>query len=101
MPRFVPKLRRLTHGAVPLPQIREAAFHPQGVHGLLLFLGITRADVRMRLSSLIRRRAGGFLCPSQGWRETSLSRWEPFVLATPEQHAGWYRQLIQQIAEIF
>src|ERR1700722_12700650 len=30
MPSFVPMLGRLTHGAFPLPQVRESAYHPQG-----------------------------------------------------------------------
>jgi hypothetical protein len=29
MPSFVPMLRRLTHGAFPLPQVREVVYHPQ------------------------------------------------------------------------
>jgi hypothetical protein len=62
----------------PVAASSRSRLSSSGVQRLLLFLGIARADVRMRLPSLIVRRARGFLCPSQGWRETPVPVFYPF-----------------------
>jgi hypothetical protein len=52
---------------LPAAQSSSSRLSSSAVHGLLLFFGTPRADVRMRLSSLIFRRLEGSLSPSRGF----------------------------------